>query len=219
MELLTPISWNSVNLGFIKALRFRDRSSHMEELKAFRKHLENTYPFSEEDWLKVQEALEPVHLKKHQFLIQQQHPVDYDYWVYSGCLKACFTDSEGKELILQFATEHWWISDYNALFNRQSARIDVDCLEPCVLLRISLEDRYRLYEEVPAFESFFIRKITNGYVALQNRILSILTKNPRERYEEFLHLYPELSRRIPKKYIAQYLGVSRETLSRLYLDK
>ena len=59
-------------------------------------------------------------------------------------------------------------------------------------------------------------KLTRGYVALQRRIISLLASTPQQRYEEFCRLYPQMLQKIPKKYIAEYLGVSRETLSRLY---
>jgi CRP-like cAMP-binding protein len=65
-------------------------------------------------------------------------------------------------------------------------------------------------------EHFFRVKLTNGYVALQRRIISLLSGTPQQRYEEFGQLYPSLMQQIPKKYIAEYLGVSRETLSRIY---
>ena len=64
-------------------------------------------------------------------------------------------------------------------------------------------------------EHFFRRKSNAGYVALQQRILSMLNNNPKERYEQLLELNPALFQKVPKKLIASYLGVSRETLSRL----
>ncbi|MNS39542.1 hypothetical protein D3C72_718290 [compost metagenome] len=63
-------------------------------------------------------------------------------------------------------------------------------------------------------EHFFRRKSNSGYIALQQRILSMLNNNPQERYEKLLQLYPTLFQKVPKKLIASYLGVSRETLSR-----
>jgi predicted aspartyl protease len=63
-------------------------------------------------------------------------------------------------------------------------------------------------------EHFFRVKTTNGYIALQQRVLSILNNNPQERYNLLLAQNPILFQKVPKKLIASYLGVSRETLSR-----
>lgn len=65
-------------------------------------------------------------------------------------------------------------------------------------------------------EHFFRKKTNAGYVALQQRILSLLTSTPKEKYEQLLTQYPQLFQKVPKQLIAAYLGVSRETLSRLY---
>jgi hypothetical protein len=64
-------------------------------------------------------------------------------------------------------------------------------------------------------EHFFRMKLSSGYVALQQRILSLLNSSPKERYEQLLEQYPALFQKVPKVLSAAYLGVSRETLSRL----
>ncbi len=186
---------------------------HFDKL---RNHIEQVEPLTDDEWQTVKLAFEWVKLKKHQYLIQRGGRVRNDHWVVNGCLKASFTDLDGKENILQFAVEDWWISDYNALWKDESAKIDINCLAPSELLVLSNPKRLQLYTEVPAFQRFFHQKVTNAFVSLTNRVLSVLTKTPKERYDEFLTLYPDLVQRIPKKYIAQYLGVSRETLSRIH---
>lgn len=188
----------------------------MDPYDKLRAHIEREVSISEHEWQTIARAFNLVKLKKHQYLIQSGSTVQYDHWVVSGCLKASFTDVDGKEHILQFAIADWWISDYNALFKGERSKIEIDCLEPCTLLTLSNPNRQLLYQQIPAFQTFFLHKITNAFVALQNRILSFMTKTPKERYDEFLLLYPDFTQKIPKKYIAQYLGVSRETLSRLY---
>jgi CRP-like cAMP-binding protein len=64
-------------------------------------------------------------------------------------------------------------------------------------------------------EYFFRKKTTAGYIALQRRILCLISSTAKERYENLLTQYPGLFQRVPKTLIASYLGVTRETLSRL----
>jgi CRP-like cAMP-binding protein len=89
-------------------------------------------------------------------------------------------------------------------------------MQDAEVLCLTLNGRETLSAELHKMEHFFRAKLTNGYVALQRRIISLLASTPQQRYEEFGKLYPHLMQKIPKKYIAEYLGVSRETLSRLY---
>ncbi len=154
--------------------------------------------------------------KKRQFLIQEGETVKYHFWVSKGLLKSSYTDESGKEHILQFAMEDWWISDYLALYNHMPASLSVDCIEDSEVLAILEDDRQKLAREIHAFSNFFLQKKNGGYVGLQQRILLLLFKNPRERYERLQQLQPRLLQRVPKTLLASYLGVSRESLSRLY---
>ncbi|MBO6761169.1 MAG: hypothetical protein JJ909_09395 [Roseivirga sp.] len=63
--------------------------------------------------------------------------------------------------------------------------------------------------------NFFRTKSNLGYINLQQRIMSLLTQTAEERYEEILQKMPHLIQRVPKRLLASFLGVSRETLSRL----
>ena len=111
--------------------------------------------------------------------------------------------------------EDWWVTDYQAHFKKETATINVDCLEDCEILCLSLENREKLCSELQKIEHFFRIKSNFGYVALQRRILSLLDKDAKGRYEQLIELYPILLQRVPKTILASYLGVSRETLSRL----
>lgn len=181
----------------------------------FRQHIEKIVSLTDEEFAFVSSFFGNKKLKKHQFLVQVGQLAPYDFWVEKGLLRAYLLEANGKEQILQFAMADWWVTDYQAHFSGQFATLNVDCLEDCHVLYISLEDKDRLCAELPKIGLFFRKKSNAGYVALQKRILSLLTSQTQERYQQFLELYPSLIQRVPKKYIASYLGVSRETLSRL----
>ena len=153
-------------------------------------------------------------LRKNQFLVQKDDLILNDYWVVEGLAKAYTLDTKGKEYILQFAYEDWWITDYKAYFNQSRAEIWIECLEPTRVLSLTLENREKVVNELHKMANFFRIKSNRGYVALQQRILSLLENTAQERYEDMLRRYPTLFQRVSKTQIAAYLGVSRETLSR-----
>lgn len=186
----------------------------MSEL--FRKHLEKITPFSDGEFDYILSHFTTKKLRKHQYLVQEGTPVPNDHFVLKGLLKAYHIAQDGKQHILQFAAEDWWITDYQAHFNQSVASIHIDCLEDTELLCLSLHNREKLCAEMHKLEHYFRVKTSAGYVALQRRILTLLDSTPKERYEQFVQQYPTLTQRLPKTLIAAYLGVSRETLSRLY---
>lgn len=156
------------------------------------------------------------HFQKGQAIISAGETVGREYFVISGCLKSFFINEDMKMFILQFAMPTWWTSDYNALYNHTKATINVDCITDADVLCLTNDNREKLCTELHTVEHFFRWRTNKGYVATQNRLLSVMNNNVKYRYEELLRLYPELYNLVPKNLIAAYLGVSRETLSRLY---
>ncbi|TRX56135.1 Crp/Fnr family transcriptional regulator [Fulvivirga sp. M361] len=191
-------------------------SNQAQLLLPLKKHIEEaTFPMTNEEFEPILGHFDVIRRKKHQFVVQEHDQVRNEFWVLKGCLKAYFVDGSGKEHIIQFAQEEWWITDYEAFLKQSQASIFIECIEDCELLTISLENREKLCQEQHRMALFWANKTKFGFLALQKRILSLLKNNAKERYEEFLRLYPSLLQRVPKKMIASFLGVSRETLSRL----
>ncbi len=184
-------------------------------LHPLRKHIEEIVKLTDDEFDYVLTHFTSKKLKKHQFLIQEGSEVKNDHFVISGLLKAVYANpNDGKENILQFAWEDWWISDYQAYFSGSNAQLNVDCIENVEVLCLSLQNRNKICADMHKIEHFFRCKSNAGYMALQRRILSLLNVSAKERYEDLLASYPSLFQRVPKAFIASYLGVSRETLSR-----
>jgi CRP-like cAMP-binding protein len=179
-------------------------------------HVSKTTTLSEEQFDHFFSHFTPMTFKKGQVLISEGDKVEYEYFVLDGCLKSFFINDEIKMFILQFAMPTWWASDYNALYTGNRATISVDCITNVEVLRLSNSDREKLCKEIHPAEYFFRWRTNKGYVALQKRLLSFMNNDAKRRYEELMKQYPELYNTVPKHLIAAYLGVSRETLSRLY---
>lgn len=185
-----------------------------DQYQLLRQHFEEIVTLTDEEWEFIAPHFEYKKLKKHQFLIQTGQPVDCEFWIINGLVKSYAVDDKGDEHILQFAMEEYWVSDYYAFQNKVPATTVVDCIEDSEFFCVSFESRERICQNVPAIANFFRIKANYGFINLQQRILSLLTQTAEERYDNLLFKLPKLVQRIPKKLIAAYLGVSRETLSR-----
>lgn len=185
----------------------------MDKLRA---HIEKITSLTDEEFEYIKPFFSLKKVRKNQYLIHEGDEVKFEYLVLSGIYKVFYVDQQGKEYIVQFAQENWWMSDYHAFFKQTNASMFIECLEEGEVLYSTLQTREKLSTDLHKMEHFFRVKLTNGYIALQERIKLLLSSTPQQRYEAFSKLYPDLLQRIPKKYIAEFLGVSRETLSRLY---
>ena len=188
----------------------------MNAKEVLHQHIIKIVPLSDEQIDYVFSHIKPMNFKKGQAVISEGDKVDYEYFVVSGCLKAFYINDEIKMHILQFAMPTWWTSDFCALYNNTRATINVDCITDAEVLCISNEDREKICREIHEVEHFFRWRTNRGYIASQKRLLSLMNNDAKTRYEELLAMYPQLYNLVPKHLIAAYLGVTRETLSRLY---
>ena len=187
----------------------------MQAKKLLKDHVQKTITLTDDQFDYFFSFFQPASFRKGQVIISEGDNVHSEYFVIDGCLKSFFINDEVKMFILQFAMSTWWTSDYNALYNGTRATLNLDCITDAEVLCLSGNDRERLCNEIHQVEHFFRWRTNKGYVALQKRLLSFMNNDAKHRYEELMTQYPQLYNIVPKHLIAAYLGVSRETLSRL----
>lgn len=188
----------------------------MESHEILKQHIKKTISLTDEQFDYFFSHFKYQSFRKGQMIIGEGDKVEKEYFVLTGCLKAFFINDETKMYILQFAMPTWWTSDYGALYNNTRASISIDCITDAEVLVLSNSDREKICSELHPIEHFFRWRTNRGYVAANKRLLSLMNSDTRTRFEELLGQYPELYNIVPKHLIAAYLGVSRETLSRLY---
>lgn len=188
----------------------------IDDKEILRQHISSFISLKEDRFDYIFSHFEKITLKKGQSLISEGDFVDHEYFVLEGCLKAFYLNDMMKMFILQFAMPTWWISDYTALYLKNRAAINVDCITDAQVLSISNENREKICKEIHEIEHFFRWRTNKGYIAVQKRLLSVMNNDAKFRYEELLSMYPQLYNLVPKHLIAAYLGVSRETLSRMH---
>jgi len=129
---------------------------------------------------------------------------------------------DGVEHILRFAVENWWISDRESYNNGSPSKCNIDALEDCEVILIDKPDFLNLLTTIPKFKNFIDSLLARSYDAIQNRVMSAISYTTEERYQNFITRFPDIFNRVPLHMIASYLGVSRETLSRVrsqYVNK
>jgi len=168
----------------------------------------------ENEFLEIKDLFHYKKYKKGEFIITENSDVKNVYFIHSGLVKLSYFADE-KEFILSFAFENWWETDFSAFYNQTRSSLSLQCIEDTETHCLNFDNFFTILVKYN-LSNYFLDKSIKGHIANQNRILSLLKHSPKERYEQFLKLYPSLLQRIPKSVLSLYLGVSRETLSRLY---
>ena len=136
-------------------------------------------------------------------------------FVASGCLRKHVIDVRGKEHIVQFAPENWWIGEGPGVAPGTPAKYFIDAFEDSDLLLFDVLSHQRAIERIPAYAAGFRDGLQRLAAANDQRIVKALSESAEDRYEEFLKKYPSIASRVPQFMLASYLGVSPETLSRI----
>ncbi|SDC64797.1 cAMP-binding domain of CRP or a regulatory subunit of cAMP-dependent protein kinases [Algoriphagus faecimaris] len=153
--------------------------------------------------------------KKGQFLVFAGGKSNVTNFVLEGSVMAYFTDDKGKDHIIQFAFEGWWISDLKSFITQGEAIFNVQALEESTVLELSYEVLEELYSIIPQLERFFRIVTQRAFVSFQERILETNSQSGEDRYRAFHEKFKKYETRIPQKLIASYLGVTPEFFSRM----
>ena len=158
-------------------------------------------------------------VSKGEILIRQSQAVNKTFFVIHGSLRSFCIDKEGKEHTLQFATIDWWISDFMAIYNHEPASLTVESITDSVVIEFNALELNKIYTQFPEFETFQRKNLERHVVSLHKRILNQLQLNALERYNLFVKQYPNIEQHVPNYYIASYLGITQQSLSRLRAEK
>lgn len=132
-----------------------------------------------------------------------------------GCARNFVVDEKGHERILFFSFEDWWVGDFDSYYSGKPGTNYVQMLEDSELLIISKENFQQLELEIPKLQQWYAYKMQRSASATRNRIEEMKTLSAEERYLHLLKKQPHIFERIPLQYIASYLNIEPQSLSRM----
>ena len=180
-----------------------------------RKHIEATDHFNDEEFNHFISFLTPVTLQKKEFFAVQGEHCRYLGFVNSGCLRAFHTDDKGDEFTMYFAFLNWWTGDKTSFYSDSPSRFSVQALEETEIFRVDKTKWEKALDEIPIFEKWYRIKTRKSYEATQQKLIDTHTESAEEKYLKLMKNAPEIVQRIPQHYIASYLGIKPQSLSRI----
>ncbi len=170
---------------------------------------------AEKEILSIKESCFIREYEKDQFLLRNNELCQHTFFVEKGLLRQYSIDPKGKEHVLQFVPESWFVTDYETVYFNEPSRFFIQALEDTRVAFIDDAVIKKLEANFPVFRDFNNRLLHTQIIILQNRVTMLLSQSAEERYLQFVKTYPDILLRVPQTMIAAFLGITPESLSRV----
>ena len=163
----------------------------------------------------VRTMFQPRTLAAGEFLQRAGEVARLATFVARGCLRSFVIDARGKEHVVQFAPEQWWLADAISLNTGTPSQYFFAAIEDSDLLVIEGAAHQQIVDRVPGYSEAMRAGLQKHAAAKDVRIVKSLSATAEERYLDFMQTFPTVAQRVPQWMLASYLGVSPETVSRI----
>jgi CRP-like cAMP-binding protein len=154
-------------------------------------------------------------IRKRQYLLQEGEVCKYLAFIVKGAMRQYRVDDKGAEHTIALSIENWWAGDRESFSMLKPSTYNIDAWQDTDALLVKKPELMNLLKQIPAMVDMK-RKLGEGNLTATQRRLDALISSPAEkRLVDFENTYPELLQRFPQHIIASYLGVTKETLSRI----
>jgi CRP-like cAMP-binding protein len=173
----------------------------------------NLYTISPEAEMFLQQHVIACSIGKRKLLLREGERCEHIYFVGKGALRG-FTREDQKDITTWITIENELVTSILGLDEQMMSIENIQALEKCELLAMTYKDLNKMYELFPEVNILARKLFARYYADAEKRAFIARLTKAENKYRYFLLRHRDLANRIPLKYIASYLGVTLETLSR-----
>lgn len=158
---------------------------------------------------------EPILYPKNRIIEEDGHIPRYLYYIISGYMRLFHYNDNGDEITTHINCPPGFITSYSHFIDQTRANENVECITDCELLRINKQNLELITNQSIAFKNFSIYVLQQSMNYNENRSRELATLSAEERYKKMITNYPGILHNVPIQYIASFLGMKPESLSRI----
>lgn len=158
---------------------------------------------------------EPVKFSKNTVVEDKNQIPQYQYFIVSGVMRNYFYNASGEPITTDLNFTPRFFTSYTNFVNRSISNEIIECVTDCELLRIKRNDVDILFSESVILKDFTIRYLEKVFENERARVTELTTLSAEQRYLNLMLTAPNIFLQVPLQYIASYLGMKPETLSRI----
>ena len=174
-----------------------------------------TAPLTEGEIDLIQDFFIPKKFRKRQYFLQEGEVCKYTAFIVKGAMRQYTVDEKGEEHIIKLYIENWWATDRESLMNMTASIYFIDAWEDSEVLLVTKTDLSDLVDRIHTLSEWLRKLDANFAIASQKRLTAAISMSAEERYYDLEKTNPAFLQRFPQHIIASYLGINRETLSRI----
>jgi cAMP-binding proteins - catabolite gene activator and regulatory subunit of cAMP-dependent protein kinases len=164
--------------------------------------------------IEMKEYIRMVSLKKNDFLVREGEVCHYYYFVLEGILRNYYI-KDGTEITTNFDFPNDIAANFTSLVLQKKSIGYIQAMTDCKIYRMKASDFDEIKVQNPLMQEIKEMLVSGYVILLEERLYSLQFCTAAERYHFMVERYPHFLRQIPLTYIASYLGISLETLSRI----
>ncbi|WP_231489963.1 Crp/Fnr family transcriptional regulator [Pedobacter sp. Leaf170] len=183
--------------------------------EVFENYLRGWVEISDKELNIIRAASTEKNLRKWQSILHDGEVWKINCFIASGCFRLYRFGKDGTDHTLRFGVENWWISDQESYNNGTPSLNNIEALAASSVIIWTKENWNELLASIPSLRLFYEKLLARSYETSQHRIYALISGSAEEKYLEFQKTYPSVFNKVPLHMVASYLGISRETLSRI----
>lgn len=162
------------------------------------------------------DAGEKKEIKKKELLAEPGRPIKTSYFLAKGIVRHYVVDENENEFTKNFmASPNFLVSSIPDFFLQTKASIHCEALSDLLVVEWSYKDLINFAEGHPKFFHFLLKCVVIAYKQKETKEVSMLQLDAKHRYDQFVESFPKIAFDVPLRYIASYLNIRPETLSRI----
>lgn len=167
-----------------------------------------------EEWKAFEEILQVRTLKKKDLLLREGQICTFIVFLNSGVLRE-YSYQDDKEVTMDFVSENQFTSDFQSFISQAPSKQNLEALTDVDLLILQKDAVNALYDKYKTWERFGRLIIERVFCSAEAKRKKIISTTHEEQYRNFVDSYPDIIQKVPQYYIASYLGLTPEHLSRI----
>lgn len=172
-------------------------------------------PLSELDIELCKKYFEPILYPKNKVIEEAGKVSQYLYYIVSGFMRLFYYDDNGDEVTIHINCPHGFFTSFSNFSNQTRSDVNIECITDCELLKITKPDFDILMQQSITWKNYSVFVLADSMTYNENRAKDLATLTAEQRYLKLMESNPEIIQNVPLQYIASFLGMKPESLSRI----